>query len=286
MVTAATLLLSCSNNNSLPGGSGMIEATEVTVSAETGGRLEALHFDESDRINKGDTISLIDTVTVALKLEQAQAAYRVMQTQRKNALIRTEQAAVEDSLAQKEFGRISRLLESGSANQQQYDRAETAARQSQLARKTAAVAVQSADAELGRIEAEMDILKKQLSDCRPISPATGTVVTKYVEEGELITPGRPLIKIARLDTVWVKVYLPPSDLTGIKLGGQAKVDPEDGTHQPLTGIITWISSEAEFTPKNIQTKQARADLVYAVKITIPNNDEILKVGMPVSVTIP
>jgi HlyD family secretion protein len=112
------------------------------------------------------------------------------------------------------------------------------------------------------------------------------VVTRYVESGELVAIGKPLVKVARLDTVWVKVYLPPSDLTRIKLGGRAEIDPEDGRSRPLAGSISWISSEAEFTPKNVQTKEARADLVYAVKITIPNPDQTLKIGMPVLVTMP
>ena len=283
---AAVMAVSCSRDVEAPGGSGLIEATEITVSAETSGRVEEMYFKEGDKIRKGDIITLIDTTTVALKLDQARAAYRAMQAQRKNAMIRIEQAAVEDSLAQKEYMRMVRLLESGSANQQQYDRVETAARQTQLVRKAAAVSVESAEAELARIQAEINLLKKQLSDCRPVSPAAGTVVTTYVEEGELISVGRPIFKIARLDTVWVKVYLPPADLTGIKLGDPAEVDPEDGKNQPLPGTISWISSEAEFTPKNIQTRQARADLVYAVKIMVPNRDEILKIGMPVAVAIP
>jgi HlyD family secretion protein len=111
------------------------------------------------------------------------------------------------------------------------------------------------------------------------------VINKFVEVGELIGVGKPLVKIAKLDTVWVKVYLPPSDLTRISLGGHALVDPEDGRNKPLEGKVSWISDQAEFTPKNVQTKEARADLVYAVKITIPNPGKVLKIGMPVSVKI-
>ncbi len=285
-ITMATVVVSCSNTDSDPAGSGLIEANEATISAEASGRLEAVYFDEGDKISRGDIIALIDTTKTALRLEKARVLYRAMQTQRENALIRIEQTAIDDSLAQKEFRRISRLVASGSANQQQYDRVENTAQKSQLARKAASVALESADAELARIEVDINLLREQLNDCQPTSPVSGTVVTSYVEQGELMAAGRPLLKIANLDSVWVKIYLPPADLTGIKLGDRAEVDPEDGRDQPLSGTVTWIADEAEFTPKNVQTREARADLVYGVKIVIPNHDQTLKIGMPVSVTIP
>ena len=144
----------------------------------------------------------------------------------------------------------------------------------------------AADAELTRIRAEIALLEKQLNDCYPIAPVSGTVIDKFIDVGELIGIGRELITIARLDSVWVKIYLPPADLAEIKLGDRVEIDPEDGRDQNLNGIIRWISSEAEFTPKNVQTKEARADLVYAVKIDIANKAQRLKIGMPVSVTIP
>jgi HlyD family secretion protein len=285
-ILAAGMLTSCSESEKVPGGSGLIEATEVTISAEAAGRLEKLYFDEGDKIESRDTVAVIDTTNTVLRLREAEAMLAAAEAQRDNARIRIDQALYNDSLAQKEFNRIDRLLQSGSANQQQYDQAENAARQSQLARKSAVVALESAKADIARIEAQIGLLHKQLSDCRPVSHARGTVVTKYVEEGELLAIGRPIIKVARIDSVWVKVYLPPADLTEIKLGDKAEVDPEDGKHQPLPGTVIWISSEAEFTPKNVQTKQARADLVYAVKVMVHNNEEILKIGMPVSVKIP
>lgn len=278
--------LSCSGNNKLPGGSGLIEATEVTVSSEAAGRIERLYVDEGDAIRPGDTIVLIDTVTLSLRLSQTEALKLSAETRRESARIQVDKAALDFELAQKEFDRVNNLVQTGSANQQQFDKTKNTLDGSRLAKKAAASALASTEADLEKIDRDIVLLQKQLADCRPVSPTGGTVVTKYVESGELAAPGKPLIKIARLDTVWVKVYLPPSDLTRIKLGGRADVDPEDGKTSPLPGTITWISSEAEFTPKNVQTKQARADLVYAVKITIPNDGGQLKIGMPVSVMIP
>ena len=281
----AAVIASCSKTDGGPAGSGLIEATEAIISAEASGRLEVRYFDEGDEISKGDIIVLIDSSKTALKLNEARASYRAMQSQRENALIRIEQIILDDSLAQKEFQRISRLMASGSANQQQYDRAENAAQNSRLARQAAAVALRTTDAELARIEASIDLLKQQIADCTPTAPVSGTVVTTYVEEGELVAPGKALIKIAQLDTMTVKIYLPPGDLSGVSLGEGAEIDPEIEGQGAFPGIVTWISPEAEFTPKNVQTRQARADLVYAVKIRVPNPDQIFKIGMPVYVRI-
>jgi HlyD family secretion protein len=279
-------LVSCSNHTGEPDGSGFIEATEIVVSSEAAGRLERLFVDEGDRIHPGDTIALVDTTTTALRLQQAESLRRALEAQRQSALIRTYQAASNDSLAQKEIRRITSLLASGTATQQQYDQAKNAADQAALTRRGTAAALQVTEADLAKTDAEIALLRKQYADCTPTAPRGGVVVTSYVEAGELISIGKPLIKVAALDTVWVKIYLPPDDLTRIKLGGRADVDPEDGRTTPLTGSISWISPEAEFTPKNVQTKEARADLVYAVKITVANEQGILKIGMPVSVRIP
>jgi len=286
LLVAALVALSCSEAEKAPSGSGMIEATEVVVSAEAAGRLERLYFDEGDNINRGDTIALIDTVMTALKLRQAEAVRQTLTAQRQNARIRVQQAELSNALAQKEYERVSRLLSSGSANQQEFDRVKNAGDQAGLGLKAARVAVDAADADLARVDAEMAILTQQYRDCLPLMPAGGVVVTKYVEEGELVGIGKPLLKVAKLDSVWVKIYLPPQYLTRFTLGDSAEVDPEDGRAAPVRGVVTWISEEAEFTPKNVQTRQARADLVYAVKITIPNPKQELKIGMPVSVRIP
>lgn len=289
MILCALPLLavaSCGRNTAAPGGSGLIEATEVTISSETSGRIEKVYVDEGDRLLPGDTIALIDTVTLSLKLRQAEAMKAAAETRRQTARIQIDKAALDAELAGKEFDRINSLVQTGAANQQQYDKTKNILDQSRLAKKAAAAALDAAAADLEKIDSDIALLHKQLADCRPIAPSGGTVVTKYVEGGELTSVGKPLVKMARLDTVWVKIYLPSSDLTRIKLGETANIDPEDGRTTPLPGAVTWISPEAEFTPKNVQTKEARADLVYAVKVTIPNEGEQLKIGMPVLVTIP
>ena len=221
-----------------------------------------------------------------LRLQQAEAIQAAALTRKNLATIDIEQADQNLKLAKKEFDRIASLLPTGAANQQQYDAAENSYEQAKLAGKRTRAALAAADADLARVEAEIALLAKQFADCFPTAPVRGIIVNKFIKAGELAGPGAPLLEIARLDTVWVKIYLPPQDLTRLKLGGRAEIDPEDGRDSPLSGHVSWIAARAEFTPKNVQTKQARADLVYAVKITIPNPQQRLKIGMPVAVRIP
>jgi HlyD family secretion protein len=285
LLVVVLLIASCGKNNVPPGGSGLIEATEIMVSSEVSGQLKSLRFDEGDSIAKGDTIAGIDTVTTMLRLHQAQATREMAETKVRVSSINIEQIAFNLDLAKKEYDRVTSLLKAGAITQQQYDQTETAYNQALLSKKQADAAYQAALAELANAGSAIALLGKQLDDCFPRSPESGMITNKFVEVGELIGIGKPLVEIAKLDTVWVKVYLPPSDLTRISLGGHATVDPEDGRNKPLDGRVSWISDQAEFTPKNVQTKEARADLVYAVKITVPNPGKILKIGMPVSVKI-
>ncbi len=285
LTALAVLLISCGNEKNIPSGSGLIETTEVTFSAQASGQLMALYFDEGENVKVGDTLGIIDTTNIMLKLRQAEAAAEVAQTRSRTAQINIGQASNSLELANKEFDRASSLIKTGSADQQTYDRAQTSQRQATLAQEQAQVSLRAALADYNNASAQLALLQKQVEDCFPVSPANGTIVDKFVEPGELVAAGKPLVKIDRLDTVWVKIYLPPKDLTNIALRGHAFVDPEDGQTKPLDGTITWISSEAEFTPKNVQTKEARAGLLYAVKVTIANPNQVLKIGMPVMVTI-
>ena len=282
----ALCLGSCGNNNGVPAGSGFVEATSVVVSAEVAGKLDALYFDEGEAIAEGDVIALVDTTKVSLMLDQANARLRSSWTQEQSARLQIEKTELDSALARADFLRVRSLVRKGSVNEQQYDQAENRYLQARLARKTAGAALSGARADRKRAEAEIAILEKQLADCRPVSPLAGTVVTTYVEQGELVGVGKSLVKIAQLDPVTVKIYLPPAMLTQVKLGARAEIDPEDGRTEPIAGKVSWISPEAEFTPKNVQSREARADLVYAVKITIPNPDQVLKIGMPVMVEIP
>jgi HlyD family secretion protein len=287
LAAAAALVLagvgSCSDREGAPGGSGFIEAVEITVSSEIAGQARAVRLDEGSRVAAGDTIAEIDTVSTALRLQQALSGKDAAEKRARIASIDVEQATYSRDLARKEYDRAEALIASGSTNQQQLDQVETAYKQAVLAGKQAAAAVESARADLVRAESDVKLLNKQMEDCFPRATMSGVVTTRFIRAGEWVGVGKPIVKIASLDTVWVKIYVPAGDLTRIRIGGQAAVDPEDGRGRTLDGTVTWISDEAEFTPKNVQTKEARADLVYAVKVTIANPDGALKIGMPVAV---
>lgn len=283
LAALSCLAAGCDRDENAIGGSGFIEATSVLVSAETAGRLEALFVDEGDTIARGAALGIIDSTTVNLQLDRALAQRQVSATSIETARIAIEQAREEAILSKKDFDRIASLVPKGAANQQQYDKAETRRNQADLALENAGASYKSRQADLARADADIALLERQLEDCYPASPVSGLVVDKLVEAGELLAPGKPIVEIAKMDTVWVKIYLPAHDVTAIRIGATARVDPEDGRTEIPQGKVVWISDQAEFTPKNVQTAEARADLVYAVKVNISNPQSILKIGMPVMV---
>lgn len=283
LAAALIPVLACDRGGGGIGGSGFIEATSVTISSETSGTLEALYVGEGDAVTQGTVIGVIDSSTVTLQLEKAAALRKSAVTAARIAEINIEQAVEDVALAKKEFDRVASLKQKGSANQQQYDQAENRFKQGGLARRQAQAAYEARQADLMQIDAEVALLRRQLRNCYPSSPISGVVVDKLAERGELLTYGKPILQIAKTDTVWVKVYLPAGDLTAVSIGAAASVDPEDGRDKPLQGRVVWISDQAEFTPKNVQTAQARADLVYAVKVNVSNPRGELKIGMPVMV---
>ncbi len=278
------ILAGCGNNADFTGGSGLIETDETVISAEYSGRLLERFFDEGSQIEIGDTLAVIDPSHLELELASARAGKEVIEVQLVAAGLQSEKADLARDFADNEYGRLSELLKSGTATQQQFDRVDLDRDDARIAGESAEVQVKTVQAQLSQTEADIARLERRLMDCYPLAPATGTVTEKYVSPGELIAAGKPLVRISRLDTVWVKVYLTAGDFAGVKLGDKAEVSTESGGGE-FEGSVIWTSPEAEFTPKNVQTEQSRADLVYAVKVSVPNEDRTLKIGMPVFVTL-
>jgi HlyD family secretion protein len=275
---------SCNNNNDIVGGSGLIEATDVIVSSESAGRVTALNFIEGSDVVEGDTLLEIDASRLELELASANAGKQVAEAHLKTARVEVEKAYKTEQYAKSELDRVSKLVATNTATQKDLDQLEYQHSLSVIGLNASQAAISTIEAELKKIDADIARLKRQLLDCHPLSPISGTVIDKYVDKGELLAPGRPICKIADLDTVTVKVYLPANDFAGVKVGDSAHVDTESG-ETSYSGKIVWTSDEAEFTPKNVQTAKSRANLVYAVKVEIANSDDALKVGMPVFVTI-
>ena len=283
-VLASLGFASCANNNDYPGGSGLIEADQTLISAEVAGKILIRNFDEGSYLTRGDTLVVIDHDQIDLQIKSAEAGLAALRSKLSSARIQVTTAQSSEKFTATERDRANRLVSTSSGSEHQLDQAQFNYDQAKLAVSAAKANVETLRAEISRAEAELSQLRLRQEDHYPVAPVSGVVSEKYISPGELIAPGKPLAEISQLDTVWVKVYLPAGKFAGVKTGDSARVDTESGeTH--YTGTVVWTSSEAEFTPKNVQTEQSRADLVYAVKVSIPNTDGKLKIGMPVFVTL-
>lgn len=263
---------------------GQVDATEVVVSAENSGKIMWLNVDEGDRLEKGELVGYLDTVPTFLQKRELEerkegAKTKVVDIERQ---LRAQYANLEN--LKTDYERYRTLLSKDAGTQKQVD---DLAAQIKIAESDIAAQRQTYEKNNGNIRKEMDVYDVQvaqkadlLKKCYVTSPINGTVLTKYAEEGEMVTSGKSLFKIANLDDVFVRAYFSTKQLSDIKLGDKVKVVAEDGTDNPRTyeGVIRWISDEAEFTPKNIQTKDEQADLVYATKVAV-KNDGFLRIGM-------
>ena len=260
---------------------GNFEATEVTVAAEVAGRLLTLPLEEGVRVSRGALLGAVDTVPLVLE-RRADVARRAAGASRaREAESGIAALEVQLAIAQRDLSRTQRLLQNAAATAQQGDRAEREVKvlKEQLvgARATRASLTQ----ELAALDAQVALIDDRLARSRIISPLDGTVLTKYAEPGEYVQAGQPLVKLAPLDSLTFRAYVSGAQLAGLRLGQQVSVgvDRADSI-ATLPGRITWIASAAEFTPTPIQTRDERADQVYAVKVAVSNQNGLLKIGMP------
>jgi HlyD family secretion protein len=260
---------------------GNFEATEVTVAAEVGGRLLTLALDEGARVTRGSLLGAVDTIPLVLE-RRANVARRAAGASRaREAGSSIAGLEVQLAIAERDLSRTQRLLQNAAATAQQGDRAEREVKvlKEQLVGARAARATSTQ--ELAALDAQVAQIDDRLARSRIISPLDGTVLAKYAEPGEYVQPGQPLFKLAPLDSLTFRAYVSGAQLAGLRLGQQVSVgvDRADSI-ATLPGRITWIASAAEFTPTPIQTRDERADQVYAVKVAVNNQSGLLKIGMP------
>lgn len=286
VATAAALLTlgSCTDRSREFDACGQIEATEVLVSAEANGRIIALQLTEGDKLTAGEVVGVIDSVQTYLQKEKLV---------RKRSNTQTKWVDIDRQLAS-QYAQLNKL-KSDHERYQALEAKDAATRKqvddlvSQIAVTEREIAAQRQNyernnagirEELALYDVQIAEKDDQLSKCRIVAPIDGTVLTKFAEAGELVTSGKSLFKLADMNQVYVRAYLTTAQLAEVKLGDTVQVTIEDGTDKPRTyeGRLVWIADEAEFTPKNIQTKDERADLVYAAKIAL-DNDGYLKLGM-------
>lgn len=275
-------LASCHHGNDFDA-CGYFDATTVTLSAECSGKILDFNVEEGDSITRGQVIAQIDTTLLHYQKLQLVRQHAASGSTRPEIDIQLSGMRRELDKQKHERERIGNLLTDGAATAKQLDdinaaitilEKEIAARSSTL-RNTAA----SVDETAAAINMQICQIAERISNCRIVAPLTGTVLTKYCEAGEFAVPGKPLAKVADLSRIYLKAYFTSLQLAEIRLGQQVTVIADFGADKvyEYPGKITWISDESEFTPKNIQTKDSRANLVYAVKIAVIN-DGRLKIG--------
>jgi HlyD family secretion protein len=260
---------------------GNFEATEVTVAAEVSGRLLALGVEEGDQVKKGASVGAIDTIPLVLERRAVAARRAAGASRSREASARIGALEVQHAIAERELSRTERLLSNAAATAQQGDRAEREAKvvKEQLAGARAALA--SFQQELAALDAQVELIDDRLARSRVISPLDGTVLARYVEPGEFVQPGQPLFKLASLDSLTFRAYVSGDQLGRLRLNQKVQVGVDRADSIAMhPGRVTWIASTAEFTPTPIQTRDERANQVYAVKVTVHNSDGRLRIGMP------
>jgi len=276
---SAGALASCGEKH--PDAYGNFEATEVTVAAEVGGRLLTLQLEEGDRVTRGIVVGAVDTIPLVLERRATAARRAAAAARAKEADAGIAALQVQQAIAERELARTERLLKNAAATAQQGDRAEREARVVKEQLAGARVARSALAQEVAALDAQVALIEDRLVRSRIVSPLDGTILTRYVEPGEFVQQGQPVFKVASLDSLTFRAYVSGSQLTSLRLGQQVRigVDRADSI-AALPGRVTWIASTAEFTPTPIQTRDERADQVYAVKVAVDNPDGVLRIGMP------
>jgi len=303
------VVFSCSNNNmeNLEYSS-TIEYKDLVVSSQLSGQIEKIFFSEGDFVKKEDTLLVINHEKLDLQLAQAIAAQNELLLQLKmlekgarkedRIVVREllSQAETNYKFAKKNKERMEQLRSSGSITEKEYDNAllaynislskyNSAKENVKKSRSARPEQIQQIKAKLEQSKASIALIEKQISDCYVISPINGEIVNRYVEEGEVVSFLSSLFRIVDLTRAEIVIYVSEIDLAYIKLGEKVEVSIDAYNNKTFPGTIYFISPEAEFTPKNIQTKDERTKLVFAVKIKIENPEKILKKGMPADVKI-
>jgi len=273
-------LISCSNEKEQVDAYGNFEAIEVLVSAETSGLILEFPFQEGDRLKEGQLVASVDTIQLVLQKEQLQSGKVNLGARISilNAQVKTSRIQLKN--LEREKKRIDKLLEGGAATSKQQDDIEGQINLQKAQIAASELQKSSIYAERKTLDIQICQVMDQIERCKVKSPLEGIVLTKYKEQGELASPGQPLCKVANMDKLILRAYISGKQLPLLKTGTQVRVlfDVEEGEDE-TSGLVSWISPRAEFTPKIIQTREERVNLVYAIKILVPNDGK-LKIGMP------
>jgi len=278
------IVLSCNQNDSQFDATGNFKADEIIISAEASGKILRLDINEGTELKEKAVIGLIDTTQLFLLKKQLEYSIRAINAKQPNATVQLAGITEQIETAQREKKRIENLLKDDAATQKQLDdmnaQLDLLKRQYAATQSTLTITKQSLQSETLPMKAQLEQLEDQIGKSQIVNPINGTVLTLYTKKNEVVNPGKALYKIADLSTIILRAYISGSQLSQIKLGQTVEVfvDSTNGEYKKYSGTIAWVSDKAEFTPKTIQTKEERANLVYAVKINV-KNDGYLKLGM-------
>lgn len=284
LILAALLSASCADNQQTYDASGTFEAVETIISAEANGAIRALDVEEGQLLNAGQTVGYIDSTQLYLKKRQLEAQIEAVLSKKPD--IAMQLAALQEQLSQaiREQQRIANMAKADAATPKQLDdaNAQVAIIKKQIAAQQSNLGISSSSItqEASPLEIQIAQLEDQLAKSRIVNPMKGTVLVKYAEVNEAAAVGKPLYKIADLSTITLRAYVTGRQFGQLQLNQRVTVlvDDADGNYREYPGTVAWISDKAEFTPKTIQTKDERENLVYAVKIRV-ENDGLLKIGM-------
>lgn len=284
---SASLLLTACKRDERPDAYGNFEAEEVVVSSQSSGQLERFAVTEGATLAVGDTTARIDTVQLAFERQQLRAQREANGVQTQEVARQLEASAAQREIAARLQERTQRLFAAGAATSTQRDQAERDARVTAAQWNGTRLTTSRLSAERAAIDARIAAVEDRLQRATVRNPVAGTVLATYVRAGEIVQPGQPLYRIADLDTLTLRAYVSGAQLASITLGQFVTVHTDDATGvREHTGTVSWISARAEFTPTPVQTRDERTDLVYAVKVRVPNPDGVLKIGMPADLALP
>jgi HlyD family secretion protein len=301
LLSCSLTIAGCSDGNG-PDAHGNFEANEVTVSSETEGQLLRFDLEEGDRLaaaefgalgteggrqkrergSRRTVVGLVDTTRLALQRRELRARRKSVRSQMRSISAEVDVLAEQLRAARRELDRMRTLRKGDAAPQRQVDRAENEVRVLEQRIEATRTQKASLNDEIEAINEQIAQVNDRIRESWITNPIAGTVLTTYVEEGEVVRSGEPLYKIASLDTLTLRAYVSGAQLSEVQIGERARILFDDGpaSQKARTGRVTWVADEAEFTPTPIQTKEERVDFVYAVKLRVPNPDGTLKIGMP------
>lgn len=283
-IAVSTLLTACNDNKVSFDASGSFESEETIISSEATGTIKQFNIEEGQTLGAGQEIGYIDSLQLYLKKKQLEAQITAILGKKPNIPVQLSALQEQLKTTERERTRVANLVKGDAATPKQLDdinaQIEVLKKQIEAQKSTLSISSEGLSKDIVPLQVQVEQLNDQLAKCKIINPANGTVLAKYAEANEMTTTGKPLYKIADLSNIILRAYITSNQLTQIKLNQKVKVLTDDGKggYKETEGTVTWINDKAEFTPKTIQTKDERANMVYAVKIKV-KNDGSYKVGM-------